>query len=179
MLIIINILHKRHQSTRSQKNWKNYVIARNWKKTVITKIKKRAYRESREKACESSIAMWKVSKSARRSDPPSQACILFIRKKDESLKDNSMNKLKILKKSFFSPQFTIQLKDTINYQYPTPHYTNQITNDEIYNVIMRSDLYKASDISSILNVILQRLIHQLTSTLSRLFNKCYNIKYYP
>ena len=174
-----NRLHRRHQSTRSQEDWEDYVIARNWKKTLITKMKRRAYRESREKACESPIAMWKASKSARRSGPPPQACIPSIRKEDGSLEDNSMNKLKILKKSFFPPQPTVQLEDTINYQYPTPHYTGQITDDEIYNAIMRPGPYKAPGISGIPNVILQRLVHQLTPALSRLFNKCYNIGYCP
>ena len=97
----VNKLYKRYQNTRSQKNWKNYVIARNWKKTFITKIKKRVYRKFKEKACESFIIMWKISKLARRFDSSSQACILSIRKENGSLKDNSMNKLKILKKSFF------------------------------------------------------------------------------
>ena len=102
--------------------------------------------------------------------------MLFI-KKNESLKNDSTNKLKILKKSFFLSQLIIQLKNTINYQYSTFHYIDQIIDDEIYNVIIRSNSYKASNISNIFNVILQRLVHQLISTLSRLFNKCYNIKY--
>ena len=55
-------------------------------------------------------------------------------------------------------------------------YINQITNNEIHNVIMKSNFYKILNVSNIFNVILQRLIHQLISKFSRLFNKCYNIK---
>ena len=100
-----------------------------------------------------------------------------IEKKNESLKNEAKKKLKILKKAFFSSSLIAQMKNTINYQYFTSHYTNRITYEKIHNVITKSSSYKASSSSSILNSILQLLMHEITSILLSLFNKCYDTEY--
>ena len=58
----VNRLHKIYQESGDQRDWDDYANARNWKKTLIRKMKRKAYRESREKACESPIAMWRASR---------------------------------------------------------------------------------------------------------------------
>ena len=112
----------------------------------------------------------------KKSKLSSQACMSSI-KKNELLKNDAIKKLKILNESFFSSQSIIELKNTINYQYSTFYYIDQITNNEIYNVIMKSNSYKILNNSNIFNVILQQLMHQFFSTFLRLFNKCYNLNY--
>ena len=100
-----------------------------------------------------------------------------IEKKNESLKNETEKKLKILKKVFFFSSFTAQMKNTINYQYFTSHYINRITYEKIHNVITKSNSYKTSNSSSIFNSILQLLMHEIISILLLLFNKCYDTKY--
>ena len=41
----INRLHKAYQKTKNQKNWIEYVNVKNWKKTLIRKMKRKTYKE--------------------------------------------------------------------------------------------------------------------------------------
>ena len=59
-------LHKVLQEEETEEAWEEYKLARNWKKTLIRKMKRKQYRESREKACESQKAMWRAWKASRR-----------------------------------------------------------------------------------------------------------------
>ena len=139
-----------------------------WKKKDIQKIQKND--------------MWKFDNHVKSKQICTKNNFFFKHayrhwKKKRIIKKRSKKKLKKLKKVFFFSSFTTQMKNTINYQYFTLHYTNRITYEKIHNVITKSNSYKISNSSNIFNSILQLLMYEITSILLLLFNKCYDTKY--
>ena len=172
-------LHKVYQERETEEAWEDYKLARNWKKTLIRKMKRKQYRESREQACESPAAMWRACKASRRSGPPPQACTPAIRRPDGSLEDDALLKLELMRKSFFPPPPAVRLEDTVDYEYPPPLRSYDITELEIMRAINRPRPFKAPGPTGIPNRILQLLSPILLPVLHTLFNACFSIGYCP
>ena len=172
-------LHKLYQEEDSEEAWEEYKLGRNWKKDLIRKMKRRQYRESREKACESPATVWRACKISKREGPPPQACTPAIRGHEGHMENDPIEKLRLLKKSFFPPPPTVRLEDSIGFSYPAPLGSNDITKVEIMRAIKRPSPFKAPGPSGIPNRILQLLAPLLLPELHTLYNACYAKGYCP
>ena len=172
-------LRKHFMKTHDEVDWEVYVLARNETKSLIRRKKRKEYRESREEACQDPKNMWKAVKSARRTGPPSQACIPAIKRSDSTLEDDPVKKMKLLEKVFFPPPPQAELDDIVNYNYPADIPTGAITAQEVKAAIEGPQSFKAPGPSGIPNRILQLLIDLLVPPLCIIFNASLTYGHYP
>ena len=93
------------------------------------------------------------------------------------MKNDSIEKLRLLKKSFFSSFFTMKLKNIIKFNYSTSLNNNDITKMKIMKVIKKFNFFKTSKFFDISNRIIQLLISLLLFELHIFYNVCYAKNY--
>ena len=142
-------LKKTFQKDPSPELWEKYRQARAFKRRLIDKKKRGAYREYYSKAFKSPRTMWKACNAARQMSTR-QAYLPALRRSDNTSADDPKEKMAILKEKFFPQSPNAKLDDIENYLYPEAIETPAITDREIMTAISRSWLDKAPGSDGIL-----------------------------
>lgn len=101
-----------------------------------------------------------------------------LRRPDDTLSDNSKQKVEILKEKFFLWLPNAKLDDIENNTYPKALETTPITDCEIMTAISRSKLDKAPRNNGIPDRILKCIGYLITPDLKRIFNSSLQLDYY-
>lgn len=153
-------LKKVYQKTGSLEAFKEFERARHHKGKVIQKAKRKEFRKSREKMCESIQTMWKACRYAKNTSPR-QPCLPEIARPDRSLEGKPEAKVNLLKSAFFPPPTLANLDDIQRYKYPQPHLTPSIMHHEIKRAIKRASSKSAPGSDQIPNKILKDLLPEI------------------
>ena len=102
-----------------------------------------------------------------------------IKDSQEVLQTSSEEKVQILQEAFFPKPPVADLADIQGYQYPRVDMPEDITTQEIEAVLQRVSVKKAPGPDEIPNSILQLLGPTLIQELTRVFNSCLRLGYYP
>ena len=121
--------------------------------------------------------MWKTCKISKKEKFFSQTCTFVIKKHENHMKNDSIEKLRLLKKSFFFSFSTMRLKNIIKFNYSTSLSSNDITKMKIMKIIKKFNLFKTSRFFDISNRIIQLLISLLLFELHIFYNVCYAKNY--
>lgn len=166
-----------YMKTMTPKAWEEFKQARSFKKYLIRKVSRKAFRAFIAEACESPEAMWKKTKWSR--DPIPRQTFLPPLKKGEDIIDDPKAKADLLLETFFPPPVQAELGDIKEAEYPEPYTIGDITEYEIVKAIMQAPPKKAPGNDGILNMVFKEVIDIILPALHKIFNSCLANGYCP
>ena len=166
------------QNIMQKNDWDDYKILKNKLDKTMKKIMKKQFRKESIDDCESLDKIWSKCKWARKRTFQ-KTCISTLYEHFSILhaKIDSIKKVDILLKFFFSSLSTIDLIDIDSYEYTQDLVTKKITLNEILKIITYTTINKTSRDDEITNDILKKTITIIASHFYRIFNVCLKESY--
>lgn len=160
-----------------EESWEEFRQARAEKGRIIAKAKKKAYQESRAKACTSSEDLWKAVKQTNYT--LRQPCLPNIQKSTRGLATEPKEKIEELTKVLLPTPQSADLSDIQDYIYPEGLPMPKITQSEIMRSISQLKARKAPGPDQIPNEVLKLISGEIVNYLELIFNDSLELGHYP
>lgn len=161
----------------TEEAWEEYRASRLEAGYIIRKTSRKAYRESREEACDSVAKMWKAVRWTKNRKPRLTTLPALKIPSTTQYETNPKKKIELLRNAFFPFPPEADLLDIPGFDYPRPYTLPPIIPHEIFQAILRPSPHKAPGPTGIPNFILQQLISTLLPILHQIFNASLNLGY--
>ncbi len=162
--------------------WNEYLKHNDHKNKIIQQAKRAHFRSQMHELSDALKSIWCFAKWVRIESQLFKKLSQFLSLKQsdtDQMTTTFKKKIEILQEKFFLSSSQININDIANsFIFLTMSSDSCISEDEVKQTIKRVKADKASDISDILNKVLQTDLAKLTLILMSLFNACVTYKYH-